>query len=165
MEELRIEEMKEEFNSEYHKGDFAEPPFYNEKNIGEPVYEELPRDDMKRASGEIPKPDKNMKEKEMKEEKKQDDMYTLIKPFYFEEKYIERVRIDLDSLTGRDLKKALRDTTSPNTTIAEHDKEYLANVACIAMGVPYEFMDYIGAQDFTFITHGVYSFFLGSFLD
>lgn len=87
--------------------------------------------------------------------------YKFDKPFDFEGTMYEHVKFDFDSLTGRDIKAAVRAlSTAEMTGLAETNKSFLGNLAAKSAGLPDEFMEEVKARDFSQITIALQGFLL-----
>jgi hypothetical protein len=87
----------------------------------------------------------------------------LSKPFTFEEKEYTEIKLDLESLTGRDLISAeaeARIIAGPSP-VSELSKPYNAVVAAKAAKVPIDMILDLPAKEFTIVTMSVQDFLLG----
>lgn len=85
--------------------------------------------------------------------------YKFKKPVDFDGVVYEKAIFDFESLTGKDIKEAVRTLTVLEMTgLAETNKSFLANLAAKSAGLPIEFMDYVGAKDFSSITVDMQTF-------
>ncbi len=91
----------------------------------------------------------------------------LKKPAEFEGETTTALNLDLDSLTGADLRRIERKVRKQlaaeqmTLTVAQTDTDYLLAVAAQAAGQPVEFFDALAAPDFTAVTMAVQNFLLG----
>lgn len=89
--------------------------------------------------------------------------YTFAKPVDFEGEQYKKIIINLEGLTGKDIKEVSNELLAQGEVIglAETNKIFLGALAAKAAGLPTEFMDYIPARDFSKITIQVQNFLLG----
>ena len=99
---------------------------------------------------------------ELEEEKVDVIKYTFTKPVDFEGEEYKEITINLEVLTGRDIKEVSNQLQLQGEAIsfAETDKSFLGALAARAANLPMEFMDYIPAKDFSKITMEVQNFLL-----
>lgn len=100
---------------------------------------------------------------ELEEEKVDIIEYKFKKPVNFEGEDYSKITLDLESLTGRDIKEVSSALSNKGEAIglAETNKAFLAGLAARSARLPIEFMDYISARDFSQITIDVQNFLLG----
>lgn len=88
----------------------------------------------------------------------------LKKPLEFEGVKYTRLVLDLESLTGRDIKSVLKELNAMgeivSSTFLESNKSYLAGIAARAADVPLELIDELNIRDFSEVTMAVQSFLL-----
>lgn len=89
--------------------------------------------------------------------------YTFDKPIHFEGEEYKKITINLEGLTGKDIKEVSNELLLQGEVmgLAETNKNFLATIAARAANLPSEFMDYIPAKDFSKITIQVQNFLLG----
>lgn len=92
----------------------------------------------------------------------QNRVYKLRKPFVFEDREINELDLDFDSLTGADLEDAASVLNSlQQQMVTETCKPYLAAIVAKAAGQPMEIMKYMYAKDYTALTMEAQGFLLG----
>lgn len=90
--------------------------------------------------------------------------FTFNKPIIFEGQEYKKITMNLEGLTGKDIKDITKDLLGQGEVLgglAESNKSFLAEVAAKSANLPSEFMDYIPAKDFSKITIEVQNFLLG----
>lgn len=90
------------------------------------------------------------------------EIVKLKKPVTFEGAEYKELKMDFDSLTGRDMLAAEKEARAmgDRSPIAEFSKLYLASVAARAAKVPIELILDLPAVEFTAITVNVQTFFV-----
>lgn len=101
---------------------------------------------------------------EMEDEYTGVETIELKKPLEFEGIRYKTLVLDLDSLTGRDVKGIIKELSAMGdnvgSTFLETNKAYLAGVAAKAANVPIELMDELNIRDFSEVTMAVQNFLL-----
>lgn len=89
--------------------------------------------------------------------------YEFKKLIIFEGEEYKKININLEGLTGKDIKDVSNELLAQGEVLgfAETNKNFLAALAARAANLPFEFMDYIPARDFSKITIEVQNFLLG----
>lgn len=100
---------------------------------------------------------------ELEEEQLDVIEYKFKKPVNFEGEDYSKITLDLESLTGKDVKEVSSALSNRGEVIglAETNKAFLAGLAARSARLPMEFTDYIPARDFSKITMDVQNFLLG----
>nr|DAN99537.1 MAG TPA: tail assembly chaperone protein [Caudoviricetes sp.] len=91
-------------------------------------------------------------------------VHKLLRPVKFEDKTYEMIPLDLDSLSGRDIKEAKKEFELANpqkvSFVLSADSDFAAYLAARASKLPVELFDYIPAPDYVVITQTVINFLL-----
>ena len=85
-------------------------------------------------------------------------------PVEFEGEHYDRLDMNLDSLTGRDISKVKSQWAQAGnfSPIPAADTDFCMMIACHAAGLPAEFADVLPAREYLAITQKVSNFLLGS---
>ena len=93
-------------------------------------------------------------------------VHKLLRPVAFEDKTYDMIPLDLDSLSGRDIKEAKKefDLANPRkvSMVLSADTDFAAFLAARASKLPVELFDYIPAPDYVAITQAVIYYLLFS---
>lgn len=88
--------------------------------------------------------------------------YVFNKPVEIDGELREKINYDLDSITGADVARAIKELAKNNiiVTIAETDQNYHAAIFAIASGIAYEDVKRFGLKDYIKVCNIVRDFFL-----
>lgn len=101
---------------------------------------------------------------ELEEEQTDVIEFIFAKPVNFEGKEYKKITMNLEGLTGKDIKDVTKEMIIQGESLgglAETNKGFLAAVAAKSSNLPLEFMDFIPGKDFSKITIEVQNFLLG----
>lgn len=96
----------------------------------------------------------------------QNVVHKLLRPVEFEDKTYEVIALDLESLSGRDIREAKKAFELQNpakvSMVLSADTEFAVFLAARASKLPVELFDYVSAPDYIAITQTVINFLLFS---